>query len=98
MKRSSTIESRAAASVGEFPLLNSVSLVKLLGVPGIFTYLNKFDYLKIVIVLGIFNFLGFVFVRNIVPYQNSVIVTHPFLAPRDYGIEVDSFIVRGMFL
>ena len=45
-----------------------------------------------------FNFLGFVFVRNIVPYQKSVIVTQPFLAQRDYGIDVESFIMRGMYL
>ena len=66
------------------------------GVPGTFTYLNKFD--KMFTLLGIFNFLGFVFVKNIVPYQKRVIVTHPFLAQRDYGIDVDSFIVRAMYL
>ena len=76
--------------------MNSFILRKLLGVPGTFHYLYKFGYLKIFNVLGIFNFLGFVFVRNIVPYQNSVIVTHHYLAQRDFDIGVDSFNVQGM--
>ena len=95
-KRSSPTESRAAAFVGELLLSNFIILVKLLGVLGTFTYLYKFDDLKIFIVLGIFNLLGFVFVRNIVPYQKSVIVTHHYLAQRDFDIDVDFFVARGM--
>ena len=43
--------------MGEFLLLNSFILRKLLGVPGTFHYLYKFGYLKVFNVLGIFNFL-----------------------------------------
>ena len=86
-----------AASVGEFLPLGHFDGVVMFSVLGMFTYLNLFDFLRMFTLLGIFNFLGFVFVRNIVPYQKSVILTHPFLAQRDYGIDVDSFIVRGMY-
>ena len=83
--------------MGEFLLLNSFNRVKMFDVPGTFTYLNLFDYRKMFTLLGILNFLGFVFVRNNDPYQKSVISRHTFLTQRDYGIDVDSFSVRGMY-